>query len=162
MLAPPKGIGRIGNSSDEFPIRTLKVEGGIRQRWRDSCSNNEARNVGVPLGDGGEKKFNWGSELSTLFRNKHFGQQVEGLSPFRDKTYAIELPVQTHDFEDLAFCGVVRRKPTLAKSFACVERARSKKRPGTTALPCSYITCAESTELESVKSKTVSKLNDRQ
>jgi hypothetical protein len=26
--------------------------------------------MGVPLGDGGEKKFNWASELSTLFLNK--------------------------------------------------------------------------------------------
>ena len=26
--------------------------------------------MGVPLGDGGEKKFNWASELSTIFQNK--------------------------------------------------------------------------------------------
>lgn len=26
--------------------------------------------MGVPLGDGGQKKFNWATELSTIFRNK--------------------------------------------------------------------------------------------
>jgi hypothetical protein len=31
----------------------------------DSRRQNEVRNVSVPLGDGGEKKFNWASELST-------------------------------------------------------------------------------------------------
>lgn len=40
--------------------------------------------MGVPLGDGGEKKFNWASELSTIFRNEPFGDYVKGLSPFRD------------------------------------------------------------------------------
>ena len=82
MLAPPKGIGRIGNSFDEFPIRPLKVEGGIKQRWRDSCSHNEAGNVGVPLGDGGEKKFNWGSELSIIYPTRTCGENRESFSVF--------------------------------------------------------------------------------
>ena len=42
--------------------------------------------------------------IPTIFRLKPFGQQVERLSPVRDQTYAVELPVQTHDFEDSAFC----------------------------------------------------------
>jgi hypothetical protein len=36
--------------------------------------------MGVPFGNGGEKKFNWASELSTFFRNEPFGENVEGLS----------------------------------------------------------------------------------
>lgn len=56
--------------------------------------------MSVPLGDGGEKKFNWASELSTVFRNKPFGQQVKGLSHCGASTCAVESPVQTEDFED--------------------------------------------------------------
>lgn len=61
MLAPPKGIGRIRSSSGELGIRPLKS---------GSRCNDESENVGVPLGDRGEKKFNWGSELSISVTNR--------------------------------------------------------------------------------------------
>jgi hypothetical protein len=38
----------------------------------------------------------------TIFRNKPFGQQVEGLSHCGDETCAFERAVQTEDFEDAA------------------------------------------------------------
>ena len=36
----------------------------------------------------------------TVFREKPFGKNVEGLSYKRDKGYAVEMAVQTDDFED--------------------------------------------------------------
>lgn len=40
----------------------------MRADW--SRRKNEVGNMGVPLGDGGNKKFNWASELSTSFHKK--------------------------------------------------------------------------------------------
>ena len=51
----------------------------------------------------------------TFFRKKPFGQNVEGLSYFRDESYAVERAVQTHDFEDSTLCVVIGGKPLLAK-----------------------------------------------
>jgi hypothetical protein len=64
--------------------------------------------------DPGQEKFNWRSVAPTIFLKKPFDQQIEGLSPFWDKTYADELPIQTQDFEDSAFSSVIRRKPFLS------------------------------------------------
>ena len=50
--------------------------------------------MGFPLGHASEEKSYWSAQLSTIFREKPFGYQVEGLSHFRDKTYADELSVQ--------------------------------------------------------------------
>jgi hypothetical protein len=42
----------------------------------------------------------WSSNpvASTIFRNEPFGQHVEGLSHFREESYAVESAVQKHDF----------------------------------------------------------------
>ena len=48
-----------------------------------------------------------------FFRKKPFGKNVEGLSYFRDESYAVELAVQTHEFEDstlYCFCGLASKK----------------------------------------------------
>jgi len=42
----------------------------------------------------------------TVFRKKPFGENVEGLSHFRDKSCAVEPAVQTGDFEDSTVCIV--------------------------------------------------------
>ena len=47
----------------------------------------------------------------TIFLFEPFGHEVEGLSHFRDKTYAVERPVQTDDFENSTLCSDIRRKP---------------------------------------------------
>jgi hypothetical protein len=39
--------------------------GGRSTKIEESRRQDEVGNVSVPLGDGGEKKFNWASELST-------------------------------------------------------------------------------------------------
>jgi hypothetical protein len=38
-----------------------------------------------------------------IFRKKPFGKNVEGLSYFREESCAVELAVQTHNFEDSTF-----------------------------------------------------------
>jgi hypothetical protein len=42
----------------------------------------------------------------TVFRKKPFGENVEGLSHFRDESCAVEPAVQTDDFEDSTLCIV--------------------------------------------------------
>lgn len=49
----------------------------------------------------------------TLCREKPFGENVEGLSNFRDKSYTVEAAVQKHDFEQTTFCHIVGGKPLL-------------------------------------------------
>ena len=49
----------------------------------------------------------------TFFRDKPFGEYVEGLSYFRDESCAVEPAVQKHDFEDTSLGSVVSRKPLL-------------------------------------------------
>jgi hypothetical protein len=51
----------------------------------------------------------------TVFREKPFGKNVEGLSYKRDKVYAIEMAVQTDDFEDSPLGIVIGCKPLAAK-----------------------------------------------
>jgi hypothetical protein len=46
----------------------------------------------------------------TFLRNEPFGKYVEGLSYFRDETCAVELAVQTHDFQDSTLCIVIGDK----------------------------------------------------
>ena len=58
----------------------------------------------------------------TIFQTKPFGQQVEGLSHCRDKTYVIESPVQTDDFKDSTFGGVVRCKPLISQGLRKFKR----------------------------------------
>jgi len=70
---------------------------------------------GFPASDPGQKKFISRLVAPTFFGNEPFGQNVEGLSYFRDKSYAVECAVQTHDFEDPTLCVVVGGKPLLAK-----------------------------------------------
>jgi len=53
---------------------------------------------GFQLGYRGDKKFNWGSELST-FQSKPFDQRVEEFSPFQIKSCAVKSQVQTDDFQ---------------------------------------------------------------
>jgi hypothetical protein len=51
----------------------------------------------------------------TIFRNEPFGENVEGLSHFRDKSCVIKTAVQKHDFEQSTLCNVIssnRRKRT--------------------------------------------------
>src|SRR6266446_86288 len=43
----------------------------------------------------------------TIFQNEPFGEHVEGLSHFRDKSCAVEPAVQTDDFEDSTLCIVI-------------------------------------------------------
>ncbi|MFO0825382.1 MAG: hypothetical protein U0792_20065 [Gemmataceae bacterium] len=58
----------------------------------------------------------------TIYLEEPFGQLVEGLSHCGDKTYADELPVQTEDFEDSAFGGMIRRKPFLPQVLPKFKR----------------------------------------
>ena len=61
----------------------------------------------------------------TIFFLKPFGHEVEGLSHFRDKTYAVERPVQTDDFEDSTLCSDISRKPfgpKVLRKFKCTDR----------------------------------------
>ena len=53
----------------------------------------------------------------TSFQNKPFGEYVEGLSHFRAKGYAVELEVQTDDFENLTFRLKIRTSPFLFKTL---------------------------------------------
>jgi|SRR5579871_2118589 len=53
----------------------------------------------------------------TFFRKKPFGKNVEGLSYFRDGSCAVEVAVQTHDFEDSPLRIVTGRKTLLAKGL---------------------------------------------
>jgi hypothetical protein len=50
--------------------------------------------------DTSDKKFNSRLVVPTVFLDKPFGQNVEGLSYFRDESCAVEPAVQTEDFED--------------------------------------------------------------
>src|SRR4051812_42424574 len=61
------------------------------------------------LGAGTQKKFNWRLVAPTFLKKQPFGQQVEGLSHFKDKTYAIELEVQTDHFEQSTLRRRIRR-----------------------------------------------------
>jgi hypothetical protein len=56
-----------------------------------------------------------GAKHVSFFRKKPFGKNVEGLSYFRDESYAGDLAVQTHDLEDSTLCVVIGGKPLLAK-----------------------------------------------
>ena len=47
----------------------------------------------------------------TIFPVKPFGQQVEGFSHFRDKTYVNQRKIQTSVFEQTTFRSVLCRKP---------------------------------------------------
>src|SRR5690606_2039046 len=58
----------------------------------------------------------------TFLRNEPFGENVEGLSYCGYKTYAVERPVQTDDFEDATFGGVVGRKPLLPQALRKFKR----------------------------------------
>jgi hypothetical protein len=53
------------------------------------------------------KKFNSRLVVPTFFRKKPFGENVEGLSHFMDKSCAVEPAVQTDDFEDSTLCIVI-------------------------------------------------------
>lgn len=48
---------------------------------------------------------------------KPFGEHVEGLSPYRDKTYVNERKVQYDDFQDASFFAVIGRNPFLFKAL---------------------------------------------
>lgn len=50
------------------------------------------------------------------------GQQVKGLSYCGDKSCAFEGKVQTGDFEDSTFCGVVGGKPLLSLALRKFKR----------------------------------------
>lgn len=69
---------------------------GLRDRYLQTHSNGVL-----------EKTTTYGIEIQ--FR--HLGQQVEGLSHFRDKSYADELPVHIEDFENSTFGDIICRKP---------------------------------------------------
>ena len=58
----------------------------------------------------------------TIFRNEPFGQQVEGLSHCGDKSCVFERKVQTGDFEDSTFGGVVSGKPLLSQALRKFKR----------------------------------------
>lgn len=52
---------------------------GAKQGNRFSSGLNQPDNKFVPLGNRGDKKFNWGSGHSIFFRDKPFGENDEGL-----------------------------------------------------------------------------------
>ena len=58
----------------------------------------------------------------TFFRKKPFGENVEGLSHYWAKSYVIETPVQTDDFEDSPLGGIIRRKPFTRKALRKFNR----------------------------------------
>jgi hypothetical protein len=70
---------------------------------------------------------------STFLDNAPFGENVEGLSYFRDESYVDESKVQTDDFEQLTFCANIRSKPldpffsSLRGSLSSALRARAER-----------------------------------
>lgn len=76
---------------------------------------------GFPTLDTGDKKFNSRLVAPTIFRNKPFGEDVEGLFHFRAESYAVQGAVQTDDFEDAAFRGVVGGKRLLFQGLREVK-----------------------------------------
>ncbi len=77
----------------------------------------------------GSQKVRGSSPLSSTFLdNAPFGQNVEGFSYLRDESCVVEPAVQPDDFEDFAFFGVVRRKPTLPKGLRKFKHPRCQIR----------------------------------
>ena len=101
-------------------------------RGKVSCSLNQPDDMGFPACHIGQKKFYWASVLSTIFREKPFGQQVERLSPFWDQTYAVERFL--HNNQTRAGClSNGSRRSTRTRSLSA--RPRAKWRAGRLAGP---------------------------
>lgn len=58
----------------------------------------------------------------TVCPTKPLGQQLEGLSHCEDKTYVIESPVQTDDFEDSTFRSIVCRNQLISQGLRKFKR----------------------------------------
>lgn len=77
---------------------------------RDEC-NVIRRQLQRQGADTGDEKFNWRFVIPTRRDGKPFDENIKGLSHFWDKTYVNEPKVQTDDFKDSSFGGVISRKP---------------------------------------------------
>src|SRR5208283_512889 len=71
----------------------------------------------VPRETGNRKLRGSNPFAPTVFREKPFGENVEGLSHCGDKSYAIETGVQKHDFEQSTLRDIIGGKPLLFKSL---------------------------------------------
>src|SRR5262249_26034242 len=61
----------------------------------------------------------------TVFSKRPFGERVEGLSYFRDKSCACKLEIQTGNFKQPTLRAIIRRKPFL---FPCLRTFKRRER----------------------------------
>lgn len=73
----------------------------------DLRRQNQPDNVRLPLGNASEEKSYWSAQLSTFYREKPFGKNVEGLFHCGDESCAVEDPVQRVDTFARVFFSVL-------------------------------------------------------